>query len=67
LLAGGLLTPTGASAQTLPYAVQLGAAHVGLSTKADVQVNGTLVRGKDASASNTNTLGLDLSCDITPQ
>jgi len=62
-----LLTPTGAFAQTLAYAVRVGAAHVGFRTKADVQVNGTLVRGKDASASNTTTLGRDLSNDITPQ
>jgi outer membrane protein len=67
LLAAGLLAATAASAQTSPWTVRLGAAHIGFSTQADVQVNGTLVPGADASASSNTTLGLELSYDITPQ
>ena len=67
LLGAGLLAATAASAQTSPWTVRLGAAHVGFSTKADVQVNGTLVPGADASASSNTTLGLELSYDITPR
>ena len=47
--------------------MRLGAAHVGFSTKADVQVTGTLVPGADTSASSNTTLGLELSYDITQQ
>lgn len=67
-LAASLLLAAGAaSAQSSPWTVRLGAAHVGFSTRAEVQVNGTTVPGADASASNNTTLGLELSYDITPR
>ncbi|MFM2055726.1 MAG: outer membrane protein precursor [Pseudomonadota bacterium] len=67
LLAAGLLANTAASAQISPWSVRLGAAHVGFSTRADVQVNGALVPGADASASSSTTLGMEVSHDFTPQ
>lgn len=67
LLAAGLLAATGAAAQTSPWTVRLGAAHVGFSTQADVLVNGSLVPGADASASSNTTLGLEVSYDFTPR
>jgi outer membrane protein len=67
-LAVALLSATSATAQSSsPWTVRTGAAHVGFSTRADVQVNGTLVPGGDASASSNTTLGLELSYDLTPQ
>ncbi len=66
LLTAGLLAATGASAQTAsPWTVRLGAAHVGFSTRADVQVNGNTVPGADASASSNTTLGMEVSYDFT--
>lgn len=65
LLAAGFLVHAAAAAQTSPWSVRLGAAHVGFSTKADVQVNGALVAGADASASSNTTLGMEVSHDIT--
>lgn len=67
LLAAGLLAATGAAAQTSPWTVRLGAAHVGFSTQADVLVNGSLVPGADAKASSNTTLGLEVSYDFTPR
>lgn len=67
VLAASLLAATAASAQTSPWTVRLGAAHVGFSTKADVQVNGAPVPGADASASSNTTLGLELSYGIAPR
>lgn len=70
LLAAGLLVATGASAQTAqtsPWTVRLGVAHVGFSTQADVMVNGSLAPGADAKASSNTTLGLEVSYDFTPR
>ncbi|EWS65875.1 Outer membrane protein W precursor [Hydrogenophaga sp. T4] len=67
LFAAGLLAATGAVAQTSPWTVRLGAAHVGFSAQADVLVNGTLVPGADARASSNTTLGLEVSYDFTPR
>lgn len=67
LCAAGLLAAGAAGAQTSPWTVRLGAAHVGFSTHADVQVNGNPVPGADASASSNTTLGLELAYAVTPQ
>lgn len=67
LLTAALLTATAASAQTSPWTVRLGAAHVKFSTKADVQANGAPVVGGDAAASSNTTLGMELAYDITPR
>lgn len=67
LLTTALVSPTAATAQTSPWTVRLGAAHVEFSPKADVQVNGAPVVGGDATASSNTTLGLELAYDITPQ
>jgi len=67
LLTAALMSATAASAQTSPWTVRLGAAHVGFSTQADVQANGATVVGGDATASSNNTLGLEVSYDITPR
>lgn len=66
VLAVGAMFAAGASAQTSPWTVRLGAAHVGFSTKADVQANGSVVPGAGASASSNTTLGLELTYDVTP-
>lgn len=63
----GLLPACGVQAQTSPWTLRLGAAHVGFSTKADVTVNGGPVPGGDASASSNTTLGFEFSYDLTPQ
>lgn len=67
MLFAGLLATTAVSAQTSPWTLCLGAAHVGFSTSADVQVNGTTVPGADASASSNTALGIEVAYDITPQ
>ncbi|WP_338415123.1 OmpW family outer membrane protein [uncultured Sphaerotilus sp.] len=62
------LTGTPARAQDAsPWAVRLGAAHVGFSTRADVQAGGAPVPGADASASSNTTPGLELSYALSPQ
>lgn len=67
LLAASLLSAAGASAQTSPWTVGLGAVYVGFSTKADVFVNGGPIPGADATASNNTSLGLEVAYDFTPQ
>lgn len=67
LLIAGFVAATSAAAQTSPWTVRLGAAHVKFSTQAEVQANGALVPGGDAAASSNTTLGLELSYDITPR
>lgn len=57
----------GAQAQTSPWTLRLGVAHVDFSTKADVSVNGVPVPGADASASSNDTLGVEVSYDLSPR
>lgn len=64
LAAIGLVAASGAHAETSPWTVRLGAAHVAFSPKADVSVNGALVPGADASASDNTTLGFEFSYDF---
>lgn len=66
VLAVQALVATAASAQTSPWTIRLGPAHVGFTTQADIQVNGTLVPGANASASSNTTPGLEVSRDLTP-
>lgn len=63
----GLCACATAQAQTSPWTVRVGAAHVGFSAKADVSVNGTAVPGGDASASGNTTLGFEVSYDLAPR
>jgi outer membrane protein len=56
-----------AQAQTSPWTVRVGAAHVGFSPKADVFVNGSLVPDGGASASDNTTLGVEVSYDLSPR
>jgi outer membrane protein len=66
-VACGAFLCTAASAQDTPWTVRLGAAQVGFSTKADVNVNGTPVPGADAQASSNTTLALELGYDLSPK
>lgn len=67
LAAGTLCLTVGQAnaAGTSPWTVRLGPAHVAFSTKADVQVGGSLVPGGDASASSNTTLGIEVAYDIS--
>lgn len=68
LMLAATLASTAARAQDdSPWTVRLGAAHVGFSTRAEVQVGGAPVPGADASASSNTTLGLELAYDLSPQ
>jgi len=53
------------AADTSPWTVRLGPAHVGFSTQADVSVGGNPVPGGDASASSSTTLGIELAYDVS--
>jgi outer membrane protein len=66
LLALNLMAATAALAQTSPWTVRLGPTHVEFSTQADVRVNGALVDGANAKATSNDTLGMELSYDMTP-
>lgn len=55
------------AADTSPWTVRLGPAHVGFSTKANVSVGGNPVPGGDASASGSTTLGIELAYDLSDQ
>lgn len=63
----GACAVAGAQAQTSPWTVWLGVAHVGFSTKADVSANGVPVPGADASASSNETAGVEVSYDLSPR
>lgn len=67
ILVGGAATAvTSASAQSSPWTVRVGAAHVRFSTDADVFVNGAQVPGANAEASSNTTLGLELAYSFSP-
>jgi outer membrane protein len=65
ILCAGLGAVGAAQAETSPWMLRLGPAHVRFDTKADVSVNGAAVPGADASASANTTLGFELSYDLT--
>jgi len=67
LLTAALLSANAAIAQTTPWTVRLGAAHVKFSTTADVLAGGAPVVGGGATASSNTTLGMEVSYDITPR
>jgi outer membrane protein len=66
-LLAGLALAGHVQAETSPWTLRLGPAHVRFSTQADVSVNGSLVPGADASASANTTLGFELSYDVNPR
>lgn len=62
---GGMLAAGAAQAQSSPWIVRLGPAHVGFSTRADVSVAGSPVPGGSASASSNTTLGLEFANELS--
>ena len=65
-LAASLAAP-GAWAQQSPWRVYAGASHIGFSTSATIQANGSTVPGADAHASSNNSLGFGVIYDLRPQ
>lgn len=56
-----------AHADVSPWALRLGAVHVGFSTDADISANGAGVPGSNAKASDNSTLGFEVSYDVSPR
>lgn len=67
LFACGVLACTAASAQSSPWSVRLGAAHVGFNTQADVFVGGAAFPGANAEAKNNTTAVLEIGYSLSPE
>lgn len=67
LFACGVLACTAASAQSSPWSVRLGAAHVGFNTQADVFLGGAAVPGANAEAKNNTAAVLEIGYSLSPE
>jgi outer membrane protein len=66
-LLAGLVLAGPAQAESSPWTLRLGPAHVRFSTDAEVSVNGARVPGANAEASSNTTLGFELAYAFDPR